>query len=259
MNNMYWVALAGSAGLMAVLLRLIVKVTVPESYVALLYRNGRFRRRLAPGRYYLPRIGTQYTFVDMRWRVLLVGGQEVITQDNISLKLSLAVTWRISDPERSAHVVQDSEMSLRTAVQLALRSAAASRKAEQIIESRGTVGGQILPEVAGQTGSFGVEVQRVDVRDIMFPGELKRIFAEVVRAQQEGRAALERARGESAALRNLANAARLIDENPALMDIRLLQTVGSEGGNTLVMGWPQGIVPVGQRRQTPRSGSDEAK
>lgn len=259
MNNMHWAAFVVGVGLLAVIWRLFVKVTVPESYAALLYRNGRFRRRLAPGRYYLPRIGTQYTFVDMRWRVLLVSGQEVITQDNISLKLSLAVTWRIADPERSAHVVQDSETSLRTTVQLALRAAVAGRKAEQIIESRGSVGGQILPEVSAQTVSFGVEVQRVDVRDIMFPGELKRIFAEVVRAQQEGRAALERARGESAALRNLANAARLIDENPRLMDVRLLQTVGGEGGNTLVMGWPQGVLPVGQRRQNPPTGDDEAK
>lgn len=259
MNNMNWIAFVGAVGLMALIWRLITKITVPESYVGLLYRNGRFRRRLAPGRYYLPRIGTQCSLIDTRWRVLLVGGQEVITQDNISLKLSLAVTWRVVDPEQSVHVVQDSETSLRTAVQLALRSAVAGQKAEQIIESRGSVGGQILPEVAAQTASFGVEVQRVDVRDIMFPGELKRIFAEVVRAQQEGRAALERARGESAALRNLANAARLIDENPALMEIRLLQTVGGEGGNTLVMGWPQGMLPAGQRRQNPRSGGDELK
>jgi regulator of protease activity HflC (stomatin/prohibitin superfamily) len=80
----------------------------------------------------------------------------------------------------------------------------------------------------------------------MLPGELKRAFAEVLKARQEGQAALERARGESAALRNLANAARLLENNPALHNLRLLQSITAAGsaGNTLVMGVPTGFVPL---------------
>ena len=77
----------------------------------------------------------------------------------------------------------------------------------------------------------------------MFPGDVKKAFTEVLKAKQEGQAALERARGESAALRNLANAARLLENNPALQNLRLMQSM-SAAGNTLVMGLPTGFVPL---------------
>lgn len=71
----------------------------------------------------------------------------------------------------------------------------------------------------------------------MFPADLKRAFAEVLKSKQEGQAALERARGESAALRNLANAAKLLEGNPALMNLRLIQSLSAAqtAGNTLVV------------------------
>jgi regulator of protease activity HflC (stomatin/prohibitin superfamily) len=77
----------------------------------------------------------------------------------------------------------------------------------------------------------------------MFPGELKTIFAQVVNARNEGLAALERARGESAALRNLANAAKLLENNPELRQLRFLQVLENKGGNTVVVLSPEGIEP----------------
>jgi hypothetical protein len=73
---------------------------------------------------------------------------------------------------------------------------------------------------------------------------LKKLFAQVTKARQEGLAALERARGETAALRNLANAARLVQDNPALMQLRMLQVVGEQSGNTVVLGMPAGATPL---------------
>jgi regulator of protease activity HflC (stomatin/prohibitin superfamily) len=72
----------------------------------------------------------------------------------------------------------------------------------------------------------------------MFPGELKKVFAQVVTARKEGLAALEKARGETAALRNLANAAKLVENNPALMQLRMIQSLEESSGNTLVVGLP---------------------
>jgi hypothetical protein len=75
---------------------------------------------------------------------------------------------------------------------------------------------------------------------------LKKIFTQVVRARQEGLAALEKARGETAALRNLANAAQLVERNPYLMQVRLLQVLGQQSGNTVVLGVqpPSGPIPI---------------
>src|SRR5208283_2216203 len=82
-----------------------------------------------------------------------------------------------------------------------------------------------------------------DVKDIMFPGEMKKAFSQVVKAQKEGQAALERARGETAALRNLANAARIMEDNPNLLQLRALQSLTDSPGNSLVLGFPNGAIP----------------
>jgi hypothetical protein len=78
----------------------------------------------------------------------------------------------------------------------------------------------------------------------MFPGDLKKAFAQVVIARKQGLAALERARGETAALRNLANAARMLEGNPELMQLRLLQEIGESTGNTIVLGLPASTTPL---------------
>jgi regulator of protease activity HflC (stomatin/prohibitin superfamily) len=84
---------------------------------------------------------------------------------------------------------------------------------------------------------------------MMFPGEMKKAFAQVVKAQKEGQAALERARGETAALRSLANAARVMDDNPNLLQLRALQALADSSGNTLVFGLPNGAVPLPKRER----------
>ncbi len=91
-----------------------------------------------------------------------------------------------------------------------------------------------------------LNVHADEVKDVMFPAELKRAFSDVLKAKQKGQAALERARGEGAALRNLANAARVLEGNPALMNLRLMQslTAAQNAGNTLVLGVPGGFVPL---------------
>ncbi|MBN2311251.1 MAG: hypothetical protein JXR94_19895, partial [Candidatus Hydrogenedentes bacterium] len=91
---------------------------------------------------------------------------------------------------------------------------------------------------------LGLRLISVDLKDIMFPGKLKEMFAQVVSARKEGLAALERARGETAALRNLANAAKMIENNPNLMQLRLLQALGEASGNTLVLGMSPQAAPV---------------
>jgi hypothetical protein len=86
-----------------------------------------------------------------------------------------------------------------------------------------------------------------DIKDIMFPGEMKKAFAQVVKAQKDGQAALEKARGETAALRTLANAVRMMDDNPNLLQLRALQAFADSGGNRLGLGLPNGAVPLAKR------------
>src|SRR5437016_7661945 len=115
---------------------------------------------------------------------------------------------------------------------------------DDLLQKRNDFGKQLLDITSAKAKEMGLRLLEVEIKDVMFPGEIKKIFTQVVKARQEGLAALERARGETAALRNLANAAHLIERNPALLQLRLLQVLGQSSGNTVVLGVPPQSGPI---------------
>jgi regulator of protease activity HflC (stomatin/prohibitin superfamily) len=209
---------------------MIKRVHIHETEKGLRYRRGRFERLLGPGGHWLLGPGLTVERVDVRRRLLLVSSQEILTSDSVQLRLTAIVAFRVTDPARAPHEVESYQNELHVAAQLAVRMAVGEGTAESLLEQRLDLGERLTELVSERAAALGLEVLEVDIRDVMLPGDVKVAFTEVLRARAEGRAALERARGESAALRNLANAARLIDANPALMNLRLLQTMAQEGG-----------------------------
>ena len=129
-------------------------------------------------------------------------------------------------------------------MQLALRDIVGSLSIEDFLEQRNRIGPGLLERSVPAAAEIGVEITNADVKDIMFPGDLKKMFAQVAAARQEGMAALERARGESAALRSLANTASLFDDHPNLMQMRLLQQIGDSDSNTFVIGAQSRWLPA---------------
>jgi regulator of protease activity HflC (stomatin/prohibitin superfamily) len=220
------------------------RLTVFEYERGLRYTRGRFVSLMEPGQYWIWALTTAVRKVDMRLRVVPVAGQEVLSADGVAIKASLAATYRIVDPARAVNAVESYEAALYTALQLALRAVVASRPAEEVLEHRASLGPEILRQAATPIRELGLELLEADLKDLTLPGELKKIFAQVVRARQEGLAALEKARRETAALRNLANAAHMIERNPHLMQLRLLQVLGERSGNTVVLGVPGGAGPI---------------
>ncbi|MBX9694947.1 MAG: hypothetical protein K2Z81_21360, partial [Cyanobacteria bacterium] len=108
--------------------------------------------------------------------------------------------------------------------------------------------------VKPQAAAIGIDMLMVQVKDVVLPADIRKIFADVLRAQKEGQAALERARGEQAALRSLANAARVLEGNPALMSLRVLQSLTGTGGTTpptVVLNVPGGMLPLGPPHPPP--------
>lgn len=110
----------------------------------------------------------------------------------------------------------------------------ATRPAEELITARPDAGANLAERVRDEAAQVGATVDAVELRDLSFPGELRRSFAEVALARQQVAAALERARGETATLRSLANAARTLDGNPTLRELRALLAIERTGG-TLVL------------------------
>lgn len=219
---------------------------VPEGWTALVYHHGLYVRRNNAGRHVLWGFGWTVKFTDLRKTSLLVAGQEVLTADNVGLKLSLLVTYQVAEPVKAAHETQNWSTDLYNATQLAVRAVVSGIAVEALLNQRLEIGTQLLARVQPEAAKIGINVLAVEAKDLMFAADLKRAFADVLKAKQEGQAALERARGESASLRNLANAARLLDGNPALQNLRLMQSLSAtqNGGHTLVLGMPGGFVPL---------------
>ncbi len=210
------------------------RLTVMEWQRAVRYNRGKLAGVAEPGvHWYWPR-RVVWNVVDMRPHLIVVAGQELLTSDAVSVKLSLAIRWQVRDVLTFVQSSDAPGQGVYIAVQLALRRAVGTVDIDTLLAGRDALGAQLLELAGPDCAAYGVELQDVGVRDVMFPGDLKRVFAQVVTARQEGLAALERARGEVAALRALANAARVLADNPQLLQLRTLQAAASAGATVVI-------------------------
>jgi len=234
--------------------------TIYPPAVGLLYRDGRFERELPPGRHawFDPFGRTRLVPVSLAELPTPLGEITVLSRDQFSFRLALAPVLRIVDAQLFAESQQAVEpnplhrLMPAAATHMALHPLAAAAALE-VVATRTLA--EILADHDGVTGGIaarleqaipGAAVERVLLTAINLPPETRRIFTDVERARMEGQAALERARGEQAALRVLANAARLVKDNPALANLRLLQAIESaKGSTTIVFGNPAAAMASG--------------
>src|SRR5438034_10827260 len=245
MVELLWVVV-----LVAVLLFVAVKVvpikrvTVYEYQKGLKYTKGRYAATLNAGQYWILSTFSSVVPVDIRPRFVTVQGQDVLSADGVTLKVSLAAEFQVADPNVAINKNADFQHSLYLTLQMAVREIVGKEKIDTLVENRAGFSTKLAELTSGKATEYGLKLISADIKDIMFPGEMKKAFSQLVKAQKEGQAALEKARGETAALRSLANAARTMDDNPNLLQLRALQAVAESSGNTLVLGLPNGAVPV---------------
>src|SRR6266851_2153025 len=196
---------------------LLARVTVFEYQRGLLYRYGRFKTLLGPGAHWIYRPASAVQTVDVRETLLPLTGQELVSADGVSIKISLAARYRVGDPVRAINNVAGYLMVLHSLLQVALREVVGQQPIDQLLQQRDEIGRQTLARAAGPASELGVELLRVDAKDLMFSGPMKR---------------------------NLANAARLVEERPALMQLRLLQQIAGSSGNTVILGMPSTSTPI---------------
>ena len=240
-----WIAVLAAVILLIVLKILSVKrVTVYEYQKALKYTKGRYAGTLNPGQYWILSFFSSIVPVDVRPEFISIPGQDVISADGVILKVSLAAEFQVADPNVAINKNANFRTSLYLSLQMALREIVGKEKIDVLVENRAGISTKLMELTSGKASEWGLKLISADVKDIMFPGEMKKAFAQVVKAQKDGQAALERARGETAALRSLANAARTMDDNPNLLQLRALQALADSSGNTLVLGLPNGAIPL---------------
>ena len=227
------------------------RITVLEYEKGLKYAKGKFKSVVDAGQYWYIPFFTIIQKLDVRPRFVSITGQEVLSSDGVTLKVSLAANFEITDPNIAINRVKNFQEALYLELQLALREIIGASDIDTVLSGRGELSKKLMEITAPKVADLGLNLISVNLKDIMFPGKLKEIFAQVVNAKKEGLAALEKARGETAALRKLANAAKMIEGNPNLMQIRLVQALGEASGNTLILGMPAQSMPV----PVPKAGS----
>jgi regulator of protease activity HflC (stomatin/prohibitin superfamily) len=228
------------------------RVVVFDYQRAVLYRRGRRIRTLAAGAYWIVRGVSSVATVDVRSRIAVVAGQEILTGDSVPLRVSVTLRYRVTRAEQALEAAASFAETLHAQTQLALRDQVASLTAEEVLPQRQRLAEGLRAALAPRAGELGLELEEVGVRDVTFPAPLKQLFAQVVEARQAAQAALEKARGEAAVLRHLANTARLLEANPALVTLRTLDAA-AHGRGTIVLGMPSALLPVpGAGAEAPR-------
>jgi regulator of protease activity HflC (stomatin/prohibitin superfamily) len=200
-------------------------ITVQPGTHTVEYVDGVCTRVLEPGRH-TTRRRAQYRAVSVRERLDLIAPQEVLTADGVTVRVTATVRSRVTDARRFVEAADDPFALVYLAVQVALREALVDVDAESVVRAaRVTLGDSVTLATRAVAERVGLEVAEVVVKDVILPPELRAAYAELVTAKTRGQAQLEAARAETAALRSLANGAKLLDEHPALGRLRLVQAL----------------------------------
>jgi len=206
---------------------LIREVEVGAHEAALLFVDGDFVERLAPGRYAfwaLERTVKVISF-DLRPQALEVSAQEILTRDRVGLRLTLTAFWRVVDPVKAAANATDLSVALYRLTQFALREAAASRSLDEILAARDRIDAEVRDFVASRAGDLGVAVTELGLKDVILPGDVRELVNKVVEAERTAKANLIRRQEETAATRSLLNTAKLMEENPLLLRLKELESL----------------------------------
>ncbi len=196
---------------------------------------------LEPGKYlfWRPADGLETLPVDLREQVHEVAAQEIMTQDKVTLRVTMLVTFRVEDVVKAATVVQQYAETLYREAQLALRAAVGTRTVDALLADKAAIGTEVHEALQQRAAEFGVAVRSVGVRDISLPGDMKEILNQVITAEKRAQANIIKRREETAAARSQANTARLLADNPVLArmkELEMLQEILSGTDTTIVLG-----------------------
>jgi len=212
---------------------------------AVIFRWGRLARGLIGGNG--PGVVIIIPFIDKMVRVSLrtvtmdVPPQDVITKDNVSVKVNAVIYFRVVDQERAIIQVEDYLYATSMMAQTTLRSVLGQSQLDDLLSKREQINGDLQRIIDQQTEPWGVKVNAVEVKNVDLPQEMQRAIARQAEAERERRAKVIHAEGEFEASRRLADAADVISRNPAALQLRYLQTlveIAAEKNSTTIFPIP---------------------
>ena len=205
----------------------ILTVQVPAWHVGVLKIDGETQALLPPGltAYWKINHLVEAEVVDTRLQVLEVSGQEILTKDKVNLRINLAANWRYSDVLLAFSQLTKPIDHLYRELQFALREAVGTRTLDELLEDKQVIDDVVSEQVKSRMLPFGMEMASLGVKDIVLPGDMKNILAQLVEAEKSAQANVIRRREETAATRSLLNTAKVMENNPVALRLKELETL----------------------------------
>jgi len=206
-----------------------------------LFVLGRSWGAKGPGLRFLPPLLTKVQTVSLRVVAMDIPPQDVITRDNISIKVNAVLYMRVGDPVKAVIGVENFLYATSQLAQTTLRSVLGETELDELLMNREKINNILKNIIDKRAEDWGIEVSAVEVKDVDLPPEMKRAMARQAEAERERRAKIINAEGELQASEKLAQAAHIIGSEPAAIQLRYLQTVteiASENNSTTIFPLP---------------------
>ncbi len=246
----------GAAGvLVLVLIAMSVRI-VAEYERGVIFRLGRVMRAKGPGLFFIVPIIDRMVKVNLQTFTFDIPPQDVITKDNVTVRVNAVTYFNVVDPVRAVVAIQDYRFATSQVAQTTLRSILGQVDLDDLLVKRDEINQQLQQIIDDLTDPWGVKVTLVEVKDVELPESMRRAMARQAEAERERRAKVIHAQGELEAAESLGRAAAVLDEHPAALQLRVLSTmveVSAEKNSTLIFPVPVellrlvGAVSDGQR------------
>jgi regulator of protease activity HflC (stomatin/prohibitin superfamily) len=261
MSVLYTLTLAAIGGLTVIWVAAQNIRVIKQFERGVVYRFGRVQRGVRqPGLTWLIPVADRLQKVNMQIITLPVPAQDGITRDNVTVRVDAVIYFQVEDPVRAAVDVQDYMSAIGQVAQTSLRSIIGKSNLDDLLSNRERLNQGLELMIDSPALGWGIHIDRVEIKDVVLPDSMKRSIARQAEAERERRARIITADGELQASEKLAQAAKVMGERPAALQLRLLQTVvevAAEKNSTLVLPFPVELLRF-LERSTPH-GEDEAE
>ena len=247
-------------GLIALVAVIIIPMTVkivPEYERGVIFRLGRLLGAKGPGFFLIIPFVDRMVKVDLRVITMDVPPQEVITKDNVTVRVNAVVFFRVVDPESSVVKVLDYVRATSQISQTTLRNILGQSELDELLTQREKLNQMLQKIIDEHTDPWGIKVSTVEIKEVELAEQMKRMMSAQAEAERERRAKIIHADGEFQASERLAEAGAVIGREPTTLQLRYLQTlteIASERNSTLIFPIPVDLISMFMKR-----GGDEKK
>ncbi|MBT4174514.1 slipin family protein [archaeon] len=232
------------AGVLVLFLLMSLKI-IQEYERGVKFTLGKFSGVMQPGLRIVVPVIQNYQKVDMRVKAVDVPDQEAMTGDNISTTINAVIYYKIAEAKKAILEVEHYNYAISQLAQTTMRNVVGEVELDELLANRDKVSLKIKDIVDKATDPWGVKVEAVELKDIVMPGEMKRVIGKQAEAEREKRAVIIKAEGEVKAADNMAKAAKTLSTAPGALHLRTLQSINdmsSDKSNTVILALPLEVL-----------------